>query len=116
MSHNNMQEMKNGSDDMATLSSCMNTVVKQGYIDNFEVENGKLQSPSTGKGYDSREVEIDNFYRFEGNSNPADNAVLYAMKTNDGTKGIIVDAYGTYSNNELNKFLKEVQEIHKDTL
>lgn len=116
MSHDKLKEAAAGSDEMATLSTCMASVVKQGYIDNFEIDGQQLKAPSTGKGYTTKEVKIDDFYRFEGASDPADNAVLYAMTTNDGTKGIIIDSYGTYHNDELNKFIKEVQEIHKDTL
>ena len=38
-------------------------------------------------------------YRFEGMSDPDDNAVVYALEAADGTKGVIVDAYGTYAQN-----------------
>lgn len=100
-------------DEMATLSSCMATLVKKGYTDNFKIEDGKLYAPSTGKSYEAEQLEIDNFYRFEGQSDPGDNSVLYAIKTEDGTRGIIVDAYGTYSDEEHDKFIKKIEEIHK---
>ncbi len=44
-------------------------------------------------------MEVVEFYRFEGASNPDDNSILYAIETSDGLKGLLVDAYGAYSGN-----------------
>jgi len=52
-------------------------------------------------------------YRFEGELNPSDNAILYAIKTNDGEKGTIVDAYGMYNDLLITNFMKLVIKIHK---
>lgn len=43
------------------------------------------------------DFEIMETYRFEGESSPDDNSVLYAIESKDGVKGILVDAYGTYA-------------------
>src|SRR5689334_17297469 len=40
------------------------------------------------------EFNVDEVYRFEGDSNPDDNAVLYAITSATGVKGILVDGYG----------------------
>ena len=37
------------------------------------------------------------FYRFEGESNPDDMSILYAIEANDGISGTISSAYGTYA-------------------
>ena len=100
-------------DDMTTLSSCMTSLVKKGYRENFIVKHDRLFAPTTDKGYQAAETTIDDFYRFEGTSDPADNAVLYAIQTQDGVKGILLDAYGTYGDEELNKFIRDVEEIYK---
>ena len=36
-------------------------------------------------------------YRFEGESDPAGQAIFYLLKANDGTIGHCIDAYGFYS-------------------
>lgn len=100
--------------NMATLSTCMASILKLGYEENFKVKNGKLYAPSAEKAYHPASTHIDNFYRFEGASDPADNAVLYAITTDDGTKGMLLDAYGTYADEAVNKFIKDVQDIHKE--
>jgi hypothetical protein len=41
---------------------------------------------------------VDKFYRFEGESNPSDSAILYAVSSNKHQlKGILVNGYGIYS-------------------
>ena len=43
---------------------------------------------------------IDEYYRFEGASDPADNSIVYAISPNDSSvKGVLVDAYGVYAEN-----------------
>lgn len=100
-------------DEMATLSSCMATLSKRGYTDNFKIEKGKLYASSTDKSYEAEQLEIENFYRFEGESDPADSSVLYAIKTDDGARGLIVEAYGAYSDEEHDKFIKKIEEMRK---
>jgi len=101
-------------DDMKTLSSCLNKVVKDGYAENFKItEDGLLQSLETEKTYQPDQIHIVNFYRFEGVSDPSDSAILYVIETNDGTKGSLTDAYGMYADPEIDKFIKEVERISK---
>ncbi len=46
----------------------------------------------------ANEFDIDEVYRFEGNSDPTDETIVYAISSEDGTvKGILVNAYGPYS-------------------
>jgi hypothetical protein len=47
---------------------------------------------------DANEFDIDEVYRFEGDTDPADETILFAVSSTDGTiKGTLVDAYGAYS-------------------
>jgi hypothetical protein len=100
--------------EMTTLVSCTNRLVQEGYTENFVPKKAGIEAPSSEKIYVPSEVKIVNFYRFEGESDPADNAVLYAIEANDGTKGLLIDAYGgPYVNQKVGQFIKEVEEIGK---
>lgn len=35
-------------------------------------------------------------------------SVIYAITANSGTKGIIIDAFGTYSNPKISEFIRNV--------
>jgi len=100
-------------DEMKTLASCLNKVIKEGYKENFKITEDGLQSLETEKMYRPEEVHIVNFFRFEGASDPSDSAILYVMETSDGAKGTLTDAYGMYADPNIDKFIKEVENISK---
>jgi hypothetical protein len=43
------------------------------------------------------DFEIVETYRFEGPSDPADLAIVYAIESKEGSKGILVNGYGIYN-------------------
>jgi hypothetical protein len=101
-------------DEMKTLASCINKVTQDGYVENFKVtEDGHLASLETEKVYKPEDVHIINFFRFEGASDPSDSAILYVIETTDGAKGSLTDAYGMYADPNIDKFIKEVEDISK---
>lgn len=107
-----MQQNSN-TEDMKTLASCINKLVLQGYTEDFKVSERGLLSLQQEKIYSPEEVKIVNFYRFEGASDPADNSILYVIETNDGYKGTLTDAYGPYADQNVSKFVEQVNEISK---
>jgi hypothetical protein len=100
-------------DDMKTLASVLNKIVKDGYQENFKVTDKGLQSLETEKIYKPEEVHIVNFFRFEGASDPSESAILYVIETTDGAKGSLTDAYGMYADPEIDTFFKDVENISK---
>src|SRR4051812_1763232 len=84
--------------EMNTLTACLNKAMADGYTLTFIVTEAGLEVQSGGaKAYKPEEVSIPNFYRFEGDTDPGDMSILYVIETSDGTKGTLIDAYGTYS-------------------
>src|SRR3954468_1019478 len=98
---------------MNTLTSLINKVVKDGYTDSFKITGRGLYSCSKSRYYRPEQVKVINFYRFEGQSDPADNSIMYVIETSDGIKGTLIDAYGPYSDGSVNKFMTEVEDIQK---
>lgn len=111
----NVPEKGEGSDhdSMKTLASCSNMLYKKGYTVQFKALNAGIQSLETDVVFLPDDVKITNFYRFEGESDPSDNSILYAIETNSGEKGTLTDGYGIYYNPKISEFIKEVEEIHK---
>lgn len=101
--------------DLNTMVDCVNSLVRKGFTEDFKAKKNGLQSLATNKVYKPEEVRILNFYRFEGNSDPADNSILYALETEDGKRGTLVDAYGPYSDSNVTEFMNSVEVISKKT-
>jgi hypothetical protein len=98
---------------MDTLSECMIILRERGYNKEFEVKSGMLCCKDCENTYNPQEVKIPQFYRFEGESDPGDMQVLYAIECADGAKGMLVDGFGVSSSEEVNEFVKKVNDIHK---
>ena len=87
---------------------------REGFIADFKVTQGKLCVMGTDKMYAADEVQIVDFYRFEGDSDPDDMSILYAIETSDGVKGTISNSYGTYADTNVDSFLKKVEDLGKN--
>jgi len=98
-------------DEMTTLSETMNNLKDKGYTDDFEIEKELLVGKETTRKYHSDELTIKEVYRFEGNSDPADMSVLYAIETDDGDKGVYVDAFGTYGDQNEDTAAEFLQQV-----
>lgn len=101
--------------ELKTMASCMESMQKKGFTENFMVKEGYLHDLGTEKTYTPQQVKIPNFFRFEGESDPADSSILYAIETDDGVRGLLSDSYGPYSDMDVTNFINEVQEINKKT-
>lgn len=85
--------------EMTTLVEVLERL-RQKKIDNeFRMENGSFTA-GKGKAYQPEDLSIVKTFRFEGESNPDDSAILYLIKANDGMMGYSLDSYGVYSNHQ----------------
>jgi hypothetical protein len=98
---------------MTTLTERVNHAVKDGFVDNMKVTRQGLYSCNNDKVYLPNEVKIVDFCRFEGASDPDDNEIMYLIETNDGDKGILIDAFGTYADEYINNFITKVKGMKK---
>ena len=83
----------------------------RGYNYDFNYENACLFCDKIGKKFSASDLKITEYYRFEGMSDPEDNSVIYAIESKDGHKGIMIDAYGTYSDEHKNAFIANIEVI-----
>ncbi len=89
-----------------TLSTTINELKSQGYTIDFKLSDQKLESIDQKHSYTKSDFIVDKVYRFEGMSNPSDNSILYAISTEDGKKGTLVDGYGI-SSGQVSKKLRD---------
>ncbi|WP_316770764.1 hypothetical protein [Pedobacter frigiditerrae] len=104
--------------EMNTLSQILEKLRIKGKDNEIKMsDHGKMQSVNLNKIYKPEDLTIVKTYRFEGMSDPADSSVLYLVIDKDGDIGYMLDAYGTYSDNEgpaFDDFLKKIPVADRD--
>ncbi len=95
-----------------TLSTCVNDLQKRGYDTDLEINERGLYSRVRETPLDPEKFTIDEFYRFEGTSDPADMSIVYAISSEElGIKGIVVNAFGTYASGVVDRMVSRL-DVH----
>ncbi|HRG37948.1 MAG TPA: hypothetical protein PK289_05410 [Bacteroidia bacterium] len=76
----------------STVSQAIETLRKQGFTLDFNLEENCLVCDN--KKFTTTDFEIVDVYRYEGDTDPADEASVYAIESKNGLKGILVTGYG----------------------
>ncbi len=92
-----------------TVSEAVNDLVKRGYTHNFQVCEEGIECSILALILSPDDVEIKEVYRFEGNTDPADEAVVYAIASKDGVKGVLVNGYGVSSDAFTDKIISKLE-------
>lgn len=102
-----------------TVSEAINDLIKRGYTTDFKLEAGAncLKCNQTMVQLSPEEFDIDEIYRFEGDTDPGDEMIVYAIASkNHDLKGVLVNAYGMYADAETSKIVSQLQMHEKNTL
>lgn len=98
--------------NLKTLSQVINVLRERGITREIcMTEDKKFILQETDIAYEPTDLSIVKSYRFEGDSNPEDNAVLYVLQDKNGLQSLILDSYGAesnYSGDEFDNFLREI--------
>jgi hypothetical protein len=95
--------------EMKSVAQFLKQLNSEGYKESFSVTNeNTLVCRDTSEAFKPDEIIIEKTYRFEGDSNPDDTSIVYAMTGKSGTRGTLVDAYGIYSDPVIDEFIKSV--------
>lgn len=96
-----------------TVVAALNGLKARGYTINFNIAFDKLLCSENTVSLNPDEFEITEFHRFEGNSNPADEDVVYAVVSKDGkSKGVFTSAFGLYADSASAAMLRKLT-IHQ---
>lgn len=101
-----------------TLSETINGLKKDGYDHDFNIQEECVVCSIHQIRLSPEEFEIDKVYRFEGESDPADEAILYAISSpTHGLKGVLVNGYNISSDAESNKLISKLRtHPHEDII
>lgn len=94
-----------------TVSEALNNLVKRGYTHDFNVHAEKecLVCNTSLTRLSVDDFEIDETYRFEGDTDPGDEMILFAISsTKHKIKGTLLNAYGMYSDSATTKIIEKL--------
>ena len=90
----------------ATITEAIEQLKKQGYTLDFNLHKNRFKVGE--QEYTADEFEIVDLYRYEGASDPGDEATVYALANNAGIKGVLVTGYGASSDEVSEETLKHL--------
>lgn len=95
-----------------TMGEAVEGLRRRGFTADFIINKESGQVGAANQSYKSDELTIVEHHRFEGSSDPDDSSVVYALEAPNGSKGLLVDAYGAYANWKTGILLKHTKDSH----
>lgn len=97
-----------------SLSDALRELRKQGYTTDFNYVLKQNSDYELKRKWEAGNFDAVKYYRYEGMSNPDDDAILYVIEGKDGTKGVLVDNYSGTENQVPIKMLKLLNITHEE--
>ncbi|SRR5690606_34863079 len=76
----------------ATVTEALERLREKGYNLDFNLDENCIVCGMHK--FEADEFEITEVYRYEGNTDPADEATVYGIQSANGLKGVLVTGYG----------------------
>ena len=95
-----------------TVTEAMQDLKILGYTIDFSIlaDQNCLICNKNGISLSPEEFEVDSFYRFEGESDPGDEMIIYAISSTNGkAKGLVVNAFGMYADSTTSAIVKKLR-------
>src|SRR5690606_38577856 len=101
-------------DTMTTVSEVLNVLKQRGYTVDFNLKDNCLICNNNSLEIFPDQFVVDKHYRFEGPSDPGDEAIVYAISSEThNLKGTLVNGYGVYANEMTDEMIKALDENSK---
>ncbi|MBS1531133.1 MAG: phosphoribosylpyrophosphate synthetase [Bacteroidetes bacterium] len=99
-----------------TLVDATNDLAQRGYTVNLSFDGDTIDDRERDIHMSADDFEIDEFYRFEGESNPSDMSIVYAISSpKNKLKGVLINAYGAYADDNDSAIHAKLHHYHVST-
>ena len=89
-------------------ASALLDLAQRGYRHDYNLTGRQLPDSSLDLSVNPSRFHIHEVHRFEGVSNPDDMCVVYAIESDSGVKGVLVDAYGFYADSAMTELMSQL--------
>jgi hypothetical protein len=94
-----------------TVTEAVKGLKERGFTLDFNLDENCVICE--GNAFRPEDFEIVEVYRFEGDTDPADQAVVYAIESNRGLKGVLVNGYGISADAMSSEMARKLS-MHRD--
>jgi quercetin dioxygenase-like cupin family protein len=85
--------------EMTTVTEVLSILRDRGYTTDFNLSDNCLACHGNSLQIHPEEFVVDEYFRFEGPSDPGDATIIYAISsTQHNVKGVLLNGYGVYGN------------------
>jgi hypothetical protein len=85
----------------STVSEALDNLNEMGFSYDFNIHEDEIVN-------NPHMHEVKHVYRYEGNSDPGDSAVVYGIKSTSGKKGVFVAGFSANTNSEAARVLDKI--------
>ncbi|SRR6266498_569354 len=90
-----------------TVTDAVRGLKERGYTKDFNLKENCIVCHEDK--FRPEDFEITEVYRFEGDSDPGDEAVVYAIESNKGDRGVLVNGYGNSADEMSSEMVKKLE-------
>ncbi|MBA3662961.1 MAG: hypothetical protein H0W61_01965 [Bacteroidetes bacterium] len=87
---------------------------KKGYTESFTATSTSRILTDHKKLYGPEEIKITSFYTYSEDTDPQDYSVVYAIETNDGKKGILLDPHCKSPDDNVESFINSIKQARQN--
>jgi hypothetical protein len=92
------------------LVEAIQDLKSQGYVDDLSLSHDCIECKDRQLKMYRDEFEIDGIYRFDANTDPDDESILYTVSSEKhDVKGLLINSYGIYSDESTNDLLDAIK-------
>ncbi len=100
---------------LTTLTEILNKLKSEGYTTDFNLQKNCIVCNNNSLEIDPDDFAVDRYFRFEGSSDPGDQAIVYAISSDKHhLKGVLVNGYGIYTDDKNDKIMAEIDKKVKN--
>src|SRR6185436_2030353 len=99
---------------MLSVSSTLNTINSiiydlqtEGFVHTFSIIKDEIGCSGQRKLYKPAEIKIVKQDNYRGNPYSSSSATIYALETNDGYKGILINRRGIFADKAIERFIQK---------
>ncbi len=92
-------------DAPSTVTEAVSLLRERGYVDDVDLQGSTLACSGKGSSCNLSSVVVDHTFRFEGDSDPGDEAIVLGLRFPDSdVRAILVSAFGADAEPEVAEF------------